>query len=56
MLRMTISYCIGEGKGVGSGSAISNPLTLTTRIIVILSETKCSEESYNTDYYFPGQG
>ena len=29
MLRMTASYWIGEGKGVGSGSATSNPLTLT---------------------------
>lgn len=46
MLRMTASCGIREGKGVGSGIATSNPLPLILKIFVILSKTKCSEESF----------
>ena len=50
---MTASYNIGEVKGVGSGRAASNPLNLIILIIVIQSETKCTEESFNTDFHLP---
>ncbi len=52
MLRMTLSYGVGEGKGVGSGDTTSNPLPLILNVFVILSETKCSEESFNSGYHF----
>jgi hypothetical protein len=54
-LRMTAGYVIGEVKGVAFGSANSNPLNHIIQIIVILSQTKCSEESFNAVCHLPGQ-